>query len=213
MPDRVVLVHGLAASTRWWRPILPALRDYDVSHGDPRRPLEVAEDAILIGHSLGGLRAAQYAAAHRVRRLVLVAPAGIPWGRAFVGDAVRLFNQAPLRFMPQVAFDSLRWGPLALLRYGLEASRTRADLTTIEAPTLIVWGERDTLVPFRMAEEWRAAIPGSRLAVIARARHVPMVENTSAFVEVVLDFLREGGGSGVVDGVRLAGNDDEPAAR
>lgn len=210
--QRLVLVHGLAASTRWWHPVLPALRDYDVTYGDPRRPLEAGEDVILIGHSLGGLRAAQYAAEHPVRKLVLVDPAGIPWGRRFVGDALNMFNQAPLSFMPRIALDSLRWGPLALLRYGLEASRTRVDLTDIASPTLIVWGERDTLVPFRMAEEWHAAIPGSQLAVIPRARHVPMVENTSAFVEVLLDFLRDGDGSGVVDGVRLSGRDDEPPA-
>jgi pimeloyl-ACP methyl ester carboxylesterase len=206
-------VHGLGASTRWWRSVLPAFRDYDVVYGDPRRALEVDGDAILVGHSLGGLRAAQYAARHAVRKLVLVAPAGIPWGRRFVGDALHMFNQAPARFMPIVALDSLRWGPLALLRYGLEAARTRVDLTTIQAPTLIVWGERDNLVPVRIATEWHEAIPHARLEIVPRARHVPMVENTSAFVEVLLDFLRDDGGSGVVDGVRLAGHDGEPAAR
>jgi pimeloyl-ACP methyl ester carboxylesterase len=211
--NRLVLVHGLGASTRWWRSVLPALRDYDVVYGDPRRELDVDDDAILVGHSLGGLRAAQYAARQRVRKLVLVAPAGIPWGRRFVVDALNMFNQAPARFMPIVAFDSLRWGPLALLRYGLEASRTRVDLASIEAPTLIVWGERDNLVPVRVAIEWHEAIPQARLEIVPGARHVPMVENTSAFVEVLLDFLRDDGGSGVVHGVGLAGHDDGPPAR
>jgi pimeloyl-ACP methyl ester carboxylesterase len=210
---RIVLVHGLAASERWWRPVLPALRDYDVVYGDPRRTFEVGDDAILVGHSLGGLRAAQYAAQHPVRKLVLVDPAGIPWGRRFVLDTLAMFNQAPLRFMPTIAADSLRWGPRALIRYGLEATRTRVDVSTITAPTLIVWGDRDNLVPVRVAPQWHEAIPGSRLEIIPRARHVPMVENTSSFVEVLLDFLRDDVRSGVVDGVRLAGNDDEPTAR
>jgi pimeloyl-ACP methyl ester carboxylesterase len=213
MKSRVVLVHGLAASTRWWRPILPALRDYDVVYGDPRRALEVGDDAILIGHSLGGMRAAQYAAVHPVRKLVLVDPAGIPWGRPFVRDALSMLNQAPLRFMPTIAFDSLRWGPYALLRYGLEATRTRVDPAAITAPTLIVWGSRDNLVPVRVAHEWQAAIPGSRLEIIDGARHVPMVERPSVFTEVLLDFLRDDGGSCVVDGVRLAGDVDEPSTR
>jgi pimeloyl-ACP methyl ester carboxylesterase len=103
-----------------------------------------------------------------------------------------MLNQAPLRFMPRVALDSLRWGPLALLRYGLEATRTRADLSTIAVPTLIVWGERDNLVPARLATEWHKAIPGSRVAIVPRARHVPMVENPSAFTDVLLDFIRDG---------------------
>jgi pimeloyl-ACP methyl ester carboxylesterase len=192
VPDRVVLVHGLGASSRWWRPVLPALRDYDVVYGDPRRVFDAGPDSVLVGHSLGGLRAAQYAALHAVRKLVLVDPAGIPWGRRFAVDALAMLNQAPLRFMPRVALDSLRWGPLALLRYGLEATRTRADLSTIAVPTLIVWGERDNLVPARLATEWHKAIPGSRVAIVPRARHVPMVENPSAFTDVLLDFIRDG---------------------
>lgn len=213
MPDRIVLVHGLGASTRWWRSVLPALRDYDAVYGDPRRALEVDDDAILIGHSLGGMRAAQYAAEHRVRRLVLVAPAGIPTGRPFVVEALRTLNQAPIRHMPMIGMDAMRWGPRALLRYGLEAARTHVDASRIEAPTLIVWGERDNLVPARLASTWHEAIAGSRLEIIPGTRHVPMVENASAFVEVLLDFLRDDDGSGVVDGVRLPGDGDEPGAR
>lgn len=171
--------------------MLPALRDYDVVYEDPRRALAVDSDAILVGHSLGGMRAAQYAAQHSVRKLVLVAPAGIPWGRRFVVDTLAMFNQAPLSFMPTIAADSLRWGPRSLLRYGLEATRTRVDPMNIDAPTLIVWGERDNLVPVRVAQQWQDAIPGSRLEIIPRARHVPMAENVSAFVEVLLDFLRD----------------------
>jgi pimeloyl-ACP methyl ester carboxylesterase len=210
---QIVLVHGLGASVRWWRSVLPALREYEVVYGDPRRAFDAGDDAILVGHSLGGLRAAQYAAQHRVRKLVLVAPAGIPWGRSFVADTLALFTQAPLRFVPRIAADSLLWGPYALVRYGLEAAHTRVDVSTITAPTLIVWGERDNLVPVRVAQEWRDAIPGSRLEIIPRARHVPMFENPSLFSEVLLDFLRDDAGSGVVDGMRLAGHDDEPAAR
>jgi pimeloyl-ACP methyl ester carboxylesterase len=211
--SQIVLVHGLGASIRWWRGVLPALRDYDVVYGDPRRELEVGDDAILVGHSLGGMRAAQYAARHPVRKLVLVAPAGIPWERPFVVDTLAMFNQAPLRFLPRIAADSLLWGPYNLVRYGLEATRTRVDVSTITAPTLIVWGERDNLVPVRVAQQWRDAIPGARLELVPGARHVPMFESPSAFAEVLLDFLRDDAGSGVVDGVRLAGNDDEPSSR
>ena len=183
---RLVLVHGLAGSPRWWKPLLPWLRDFEVRYVDPRRALEAEPDDVLIGHSLGGLRAAQHAALNPVRKLVLIAPAG----RARVSP-VGLLGSTSVGFYPTVALDALRWGPRALLRHGWEASRTRVDLSTIDVPTLIVWGERDRLVPTRLATEWHKAIPGSRLEIIARARHVPMVEAPSAVAQVLLDFLRD----------------------
>jgi pimeloyl-ACP methyl ester carboxylesterase len=186
VPERVVLVHGLAGSRSWWGPILPYLADYDVRYADPRRALDADEETVLVGHSLGGLRAAQYAAQHEVGKLVLVAPVGLrrvqPLG--LVGSTIP-------RHYARVWIDALRWGPVGLLRGGLEVALTRVDPTTISAPTLIAWGERDRLVPARLAHEWHAAIPGSRRAIIPGARHVPMLERPSAFAQVVLDFLRD----------------------
>jgi pimeloyl-ACP methyl ester carboxylesterase len=187
----VVLVHGLAGSPRWWKPILPALRDYDVRHADPRDTLDADGETILVGHSLGGMRAAELATRMRVRKLVLVAPAGIPSGRLLPFEVLALVGATTPSFVPTIALDALRWGPLALLRGGL-ATRARIDAAAIDAPTLIVWGERDRLVPARLAHDWHAAIPGSRLELIPRARHVPMVERPSAFAQVLLDFLRDG---------------------
>jgi len=210
---RLILVHGLGGAPRWWQPVLPALQEYDVHHVDPREEFEVPPDAIVVGHSLGGLRAAQIAEATPVHKLVLVAPAGIPSGRRFAFEMLATFNATHPRHVPKVARDALRWGPRALLHYGRLATRTRADLAKIHAPTLIVWGEGDNLVPVRLAPEWHAAIEGSRLEIIPGARHVPMFETPSAFVQVLLDFLRDDARSGVVDGVRLAGNDGETAAR
>lgn len=182
----IVLVHGLAGSPRWWQPLLPYLSDYDVRFVDPRDELTAEPDDVLIGHSLGGFRAAQYAAQHDVRKLVLVAPVGLqraaPW---------RLLGSTSLAFTPTVALDALRWGSRAMLRYGLEAVTAHLDASTIRASTLIVWGERDHLVPARLATEWHKVVPDSRVAIIGRARHVPMVDAPSAFAEVLLDFLRD----------------------
>jgi pimeloyl-ACP methyl ester carboxylesterase len=213
VPDRLVLVHGLAGSPRWWRPVLPALREYEVRYVDPREELRAEADDIVVGHSLGGMRAAQYASEHRVRKLVLVDPAGIPSGRWLPLQLLATINATTPSFVPTVAFDALRWGPRALVRHGLEAARGRIDVSNIRAPTLIVWGARDKLVPARLASQWSAAIPHSRLEILPKARHVPMVEQPSAFVQVLLDFLRDGDRSGVVDGVRPPGHDDESSAR
>jgi pimeloyl-ACP methyl ester carboxylesterase len=50
------------------------------------------------------------------------------------------------------------------------------QLTEIDCPTLIVWGERDALLPLRQGREWARRIRGSELHVIPGAGHLPMLE-------------------------------------
>ena len=106
--------------------------------------------------------------------------------------AATVFTVRPLFFLTLV-LDALRWGPLAIIRGGRYAigSDLRHDLEHISVPTLVVWGDRDRLVPTRLAQTWTDAIPNARLELIAGTAHVPMVENPSAFVQAVLDFLEE----------------------
>jgi pimeloyl-ACP methyl ester carboxylesterase len=56
-------------------------------------------------------------------------------------------------------------------------------------PTLIVWGEQDTIIPVAHALAAHEAIPHSRLEIIAEAGHFPHVETPERFLEVLLDFL------------------------
>jgi len=56
-------------------------------------------------------------------------------------------------------------------------------------PTLIVWGEQDTIIPVAHAYAAHEAIPHSRLEVIAEAGHFPHVETPERFLEVLCDFL------------------------
>jgi pimeloyl-ACP methyl ester carboxylesterase len=200
---KLVCVHGLSGSPRWWRPVLPALEErHEVHLLDLRsvRPHDAAdlvavhvdEADALIGHSLGGLFAAQVATFSPLRKLVLVAPAGVPTGRPLGFELLALagtLRTVTPRFLPTLAYDALRWGPAALARGGFYALGTRVHLERIDVPTLIVWGERDMLSPVQLAPEWRDALSDARLEVIPRAGHVPMYENPSAFVRAVLDFL------------------------
>jgi pimeloyl-ACP methyl ester carboxylesterase len=59
-----------------------------------------------------------------------------------------------------------------------------------ELPTLIVWGERDPIIPVAHGRGAHAAIPGSRLEVFADAGHFPHREDPIRFVSVLEDFLR-----------------------
>jgi pimeloyl-ACP methyl ester carboxylesterase len=56
-------------------------------------------------------------------------------------------------------------------------------------PTLIVWGERDPIIPASHARAAHEAIPGSRLEVFPGARHFPHAECPERFVEVLGSFL------------------------
>ena len=60
---------------------------------------------------------------------------------------------------------------------------------TAGMPTLIVWGDRDPIIPVAHAYAAHAAMPGSRLEVFEGIGHFPHVECPDAFVAVLLDFL------------------------
>jgi len=56
-------------------------------------------------------------------------------------------------------------------------------------PTLIVWGERDKIIPLIHAYKAHAAIPKSRLEIMEGVGHYPHVEEPIRFVEILVDFL------------------------
>ena len=67
----------------------------------------------------------------------------------------------------------------------------RAELASVEAPTLLVWGARDRLVPPSVAGRWLDALPRARLVVIPDAAHVPMVEAPEALRAAIVAFREE----------------------
>jgi pimeloyl-ACP methyl ester carboxylesterase len=77
------------------------------------------------------------------------------------------------------AFDSLTAYPL------------RDRLPQIAAPTLVVWGEHDPLVPVRDAWTFGELIPDSRVVVYADTGHVAMLERPAAFNALVEEFVEE----------------------
>ena len=58
----------------------------------------------------------------------------------------------------------------------------------IDAPTLLVWGERDKLVPSRLGQEWQRLIPQARLVLLS-CGHVPMLEAPAELVAAILSFF------------------------
>jgi pimeloyl-ACP methyl ester carboxylesterase len=65
----------------------------------------------------------------------------------------------------------------------------RDRLVKITAPTLVVWGTEDSLVPVRDAWEFGDLIPGARVVVYEDTGHVAMLERPEAFNALVREFV------------------------
>jgi pimeloyl-ACP methyl ester carboxylesterase len=64
-------------------------------------------------------------------------------------------------------------------------------LRTIRAPTLLLWGERDALIPFANSAEYLKALPQATLAPLAGIGHVPQEEAPRRALEPLAAFLRQ----------------------
>ena len=83
------------------------------------------------------------------------------------------------------------WGPSEFTCTGPLASWDRSGrLNEITAPTLVVSGPHDEMVP-ELAEELHAGIPASELAMIQETSHTPWIERPDAFFDVLRPFLRK----------------------
>jgi len=56
-------------------------------------------------------------------------------------------------------------------------------------PTLIIWGDRDDIIPLSHAHAAHEAIPGSKLVIIEGAGHFPQIEAPEQFVDALVNFI------------------------
>ena len=111
--------------------------------------------------------------------------------------ALSLVARHPSRLAPDLAWESMlkgvgKPGFQDALRANLVYD-FRDRLPEISCPTLIVWGEDDSIISVRDAAEFERLIPDSRKLVLEDTGHVPMLERPSAFNDVLTDFLAETG--------------------
>jgi pimeloyl-ACP methyl ester carboxylesterase len=165
----------------------------------------------LVGASLGGRIAADFAVSHsdRLRSLVLVSPAGVTTpGVPEVNYAAITHDEWPSYFAIDVEFARRFWPSnpdaawlRARAREGQATGRAlrssardkpelRRGLQRIRAPTLLIWGREDRMVPAAHAKTWQALIPDSKVEIIEHAGHLLLDESVPAR-EAVVRFMRE----------------------
>lgn len=64
------------------------------------------------------------------------------------------------------------------------------ELGGLDIPTLIIWGREDVSLPASNAEEMNKLIPGSRLEILENAGHLANFDQSEAFNDLVIDFLK-----------------------
>ena len=168
----------------------------------------------LIGTSLGGWVAAEMGvrSTARLASLTLVGAVGITANGAPIADTFRMPDDENLRrYYADPERAARRAGDLARLMADPAAlagvAKNRATVTRlayrprfhnpnlgkwlhrIDVPTLLLWGERDGLVPPAFGDAYQALIPGSRLVVLPEAGHAPFDEQKDAFLAAFYDFI------------------------
>jgi pimeloyl-ACP methyl ester carboxylesterase len=156
-------------------------------------------DIILLGESFGGWLVGSYAVRATglgqppIAKLIIVGgPVGQlrmpkPETEGFVHKVVA--DEVAALLAREPAFDND--GPRARI---IEASGlTKAELSleavsTIAVPTLLLWGDKDALIPLDVGEATLRAIPDARLVVFKDIGHIPSVECPAEFVQAVLAF-------------------------
>lgn len=230
----VLFTHGYQASRRMWDEQAQALKDdytaitWDLrGHGESGTPDDpaqyshelmlgdmaalldhaMADDAVLVGHSLGGFASLLFRLEHpeRVRALVLFG-SGPGYRDA---EARGKWNDMAERFAKSVEERGLgvlqkasaevsgarHRSPAALAHaargmLAQQDSRVMDSITEIDVPTLVMIGSEDK--PFIGSSQYMAKkIPGARLAVIEGAGHAASIEKPAEFNEVLLGFLRQ----------------------
>ena len=240
-PEPLVFIHGYTSSLRNWEELFPLLPPgYTATFFDLRgagesdrpaaggyNPASYAADIeratrelgietfTLLGHSMGGGTAMQFAVDYpgRLRRLVLVAPIsseGIqrvdPELRAMV-RSIRHDHELRLRLAREMVVrptsdavlrrrieDELKWSVEALDEAweGMLNLRIGDRVAQLRVPTLMVAGDRDGLREANLADA--ARIPDCSLQVFYRVGHEVYGDSPEAFMALVDDFCRHGAG-------------------
>jgi pimeloyl-ACP methyl ester carboxylesterase len=175
------------------------------------------EQPILMGASLGGWIATEFAIRHAgmLRALILVDPLGLRVPGAattdvFLLDPARmraaLFGDATTPLArelvpdtpPQESMEATFKARQVLARFAWQFPdnpKLVSYLYRIKCPTLIVWGERDGVVPLIHGRTYQTEIVEAAFTLLPSCGHLPPVEQPEALANIVLKYLERSAAS------------------
>ncbi len=159
---------------------------------------------ILIGHSFGGRVAIKLAATAPsvLKKLVLVDAAGFrdnSLNRALKVRAAEflkpLFNLSMFKSLKPLLYEAIGasdYGNSAALKQifikTIEEDLS-VNMTEVQVPTLLVWGEFDYVTPLSFAHRMSKLIPNSQLMILPEAGHFSFVDQPDKFVEAIQSLV------------------------
>ena len=164
----------------------------------------------ILGNSLGGHIAQLFALAHPelMRSMTLTGSSGLfesGMGDGYPrrGDKKYIANKVAETFYdPKVADENLvdevfetvnnREKALRIVLTAKSALKHNIgdELHQIKCPTLLVWGNQDSITPPFVAKKFNELIPNSELSFIDKCGHAPMMERPKEFNRILLSFLK-----------------------
>lgn len=174
----------------------------------------------MVGSSLGGQIAAECAITQSkmIEKIVLVSPSGIMKQSTPTFDAYTLAALYPTQDGAKTAFQMMSGVnkeidsntidgfiqrmtlPNAKMAFmstilGIRNSGSLSErLSRILAPTLIIWGRQDTLLPIAYSKDFVSPIKNCQFVEMENSGHTPFVEEPEKFSEIVLRFLNQQNG-------------------
>jgi pimeloyl-ACP methyl ester carboxylesterase len=165
----------------------------------------------LLGNSLGGHVALVHTLKHpeRIKSLILTGSSGLfenGMGDSYPkrGDYEYIKKKTELTFYdPQTATKELvdevysitnnRLKAIKIIALAKSAIRNNLgeELNQIKQPTLLVWGNNDSITPPFVAREFNKLIPNSELHFIDKCGHAPMMEVPDEFNVILHKFLKK----------------------
>ncbi len=169
------------------------------------------ENVNLLGNSLGGHVALVHILKHpeRIKSLILTGSSGL--FENGMGDTYpRRGDYEYIRKKTEVTFYDPAMATKELVDEVFEITRNRLkvikiialaksairnnlgeELRNIKQPTLLIWGNNDTITPPFVAREFQRLIPNSELQFIDKCGHAPMMERPQEFNQILHKFLEK----------------------
>ncbi|HEY0755270.1 MAG TPA: alpha/beta hydrolase [Ktedonobacteraceae bacterium] len=151
----------------------------------------------LMGQSMGGAIALHLSALapELIERVVLVSSAGIPLNASlstlFWRSLLSTLQPGNGSYPWGLIRDVLRPRPVLFWQNTLEMAQSdfRVEIADLKIPALIIWGERDLLLPISLGQTLHAALPHATFVTFCGCGHRPMLAHPERLSALALDFL------------------------